>query len=98
MSRQPDYKVLIKIERDGGKGHWREAGAAWNSRKGRISVQMDMLPLSNWTGHLLIAPFDNQDAAPANRHDEQASEFMKSREERAAEQGVNLPPDDDIPF
>ncbi len=67
---KPSFEVFVVREgQDGGKGFWTKVGAAWPTKNGGYTIQLDALPL---TGKLVLqAPRERDEPrTPANNSDD----------------------------
>ncbi|MBV9669751.1 MAG: hypothetical protein JOZ43_02245 [Acidobacteriales bacterium] len=48
---KPDYNIRAKVGEI-----WQSVGVAWHAKDGAISVRLNLLPIGEWDGSLLMLP------------------------------------------
>jgi len=60
MGELPDFRAVVNI----GEKRWREVGAAWSKREGKLSLQMTTMPIpKNGKVNVLLVPNNGKETA-----------------------------------
>ncbi len=49
------YDLLWKKSEDNGKARWERVGVLITKDDGKMSIKVDLIPVSNWDGWLVVA-------------------------------------------